>query len=135
MDGEAEDVVIVTQVKPLTVLQPVVDHGDGRHVVNHLPRLSVEQVVTAVKAAIPAAKDDITALHPDATGAARAWSEKRFSPVNKLQTKSFIWSLVPLQRTREFLPQLRQVFLVHLHTETGESQLHRRVEAQTPQES
>lgn len=54
VDGEAEDVVVVAEVKPLTVLQPVVDDGDGGHVVHHLPRLTVEQVVTTVKAPIPA---------------------------------------------------------------------------------
>lgn len=55
VDGETEDVVVVAEIKPLTVLQPVVDDGDGRHVVHHLPRLSVEQVVTTVEAPVPAA--------------------------------------------------------------------------------
>lgn len=54
MDGEAEDVVVVAEIKPLTVLQTVVDNGDGSHVVHHLPRLTVEQVVTTVEAPIPA---------------------------------------------------------------------------------
>jgi len=55
VDGEAEDFVIMTKVKPLAVLQPVVDHSDGSHVVHHLPGLTVEQVVTTVKAAVAAA--------------------------------------------------------------------------------
>lgn len=54
VDGEAEDVVVVTEVESLTVLRPVVDDGDGSHVIHHLPRLTVEQVVTTVKAPIPA---------------------------------------------------------------------------------
>lgn len=53
VDSEAENIVIVAQVKPLTVLQPVVDDSDGSHVVHHLPRLTVEQVVTTVEAPIP----------------------------------------------------------------------------------
>lgn len=53
MDGQAEDVVVVAQVEPLRVLQTVVDDGDSSHVVHHLPRLGVEQVVPAVKAPIP----------------------------------------------------------------------------------
>lgn len=52
--GEAEDVVVVAQVKPLTVLQPVVDDGHGGHVVHHLPRLAVEQVATAIEASVAA---------------------------------------------------------------------------------
>lgn len=43
------------EVKPLAVLQPVVDDSDGGHVVHHLSRLTVEQVVTAVEAPVPAA--------------------------------------------------------------------------------
>lgn len=54
VDGEAEYVIVVAEVEPLTVLQPVVDNGDGGHVIHHLPRLTVEQVVTTVKAPIPA---------------------------------------------------------------------------------
>lgn len=54
MDREAEDVVVVAEVEPLAVLQPVVDDSDGSHVVQHLARLAVEQVVTAVKASVPA---------------------------------------------------------------------------------
>lgn len=54
VNGEAEDVVIVSEVKPLAVLQAVVDHAHGGHVVDHLPRLAVVQVVPAVKAAVPA---------------------------------------------------------------------------------
>lgn len=53
VNGEAEDVVVVSQVEALTVLQPVVDHGHGGHVEHHLPRLSVEQVVATVEAAVP----------------------------------------------------------------------------------
>lgn len=59
--GEAEDVVVVAEVKPLTVLQPVVNDGNGGHMVHHLPCLTVEQVVTTVKASIPAQTGDKTA--------------------------------------------------------------------------
>lgn len=53
MDSEAEDVVIVTKVEPLTVLQAIIDDGDSSHMIHHLSCLGVEQVVTAVKAPIP----------------------------------------------------------------------------------
>lgn len=53
MDSEAEDVIIVTKVEPLAVLQAIIDDGDSSHMIHHLSRLSVEQVVTAVKAPIP----------------------------------------------------------------------------------
>lgn len=52
--GQAEDVVVVAEVEPLAVLQPVVDDNHGGHVVNHLPGLSVEQVVATVEAPVPA---------------------------------------------------------------------------------
>lgn len=52
--GEAEDVVVMAEVKPLTMLHAVVDDSDGSHVVHHLPRLTVEQVVSTVEAPIPA---------------------------------------------------------------------------------
>lgn len=54
MHGQAEDVVIVAEVEPLAVLQPVVDDSHCGHVVHHLPRLSVEQVVATVEAPVPA---------------------------------------------------------------------------------
>lgn len=60
MDREAEDVIVVAEVKPLTVLQPVVDDSDSCHVVHHLPRLSVKQVVTTVEPPIPAANRTAT---------------------------------------------------------------------------
>lgn len=60
MHGEAEDVVVMAEVKPLAVLQAVVDDGDGGHVVDHLPRLTVEEVVTAVEAPIPKRQHDET---------------------------------------------------------------------------
>lgn len=52
--GQAEDVVVVAEVEPLAVLQPVVDDSHGGHVVHHLPGLSVEQVVATVEAPVPA---------------------------------------------------------------------------------
>lgn len=52
--GQAEDVVVVAEVEPLAVLQPVVDDDHGGHVVHHLPCLSVEQVVATVEAPVPA---------------------------------------------------------------------------------
>lgn len=54
VDREAEDVIVVAEVKSLTVLQPVVDDGNSGHVVHHLPCLTVEQVVPTVKSPIPA---------------------------------------------------------------------------------
>lgn len=54
MHGQAEDVVVVAEVEPLAVLQPVVDDDHGGHVVDHLPGLSVEQVVATVEAPVPA---------------------------------------------------------------------------------
>lgn len=51
--GQADDVIIVAQVKPLTVLLSVVDHAHRRHMVHHLPGLGVEQVVSAVVATVP----------------------------------------------------------------------------------
>lgn len=53
MDSETEDVVIVTKVEPLTVLQAIIDDGNSSHMIHDLSRLGVEQVVTAVKAPIP----------------------------------------------------------------------------------
>ena len=53
MDGEAKDVVVMAEVKPLTVLQPVVNDGDCGHMVDHLARLTVEQIVTTVEPPIP----------------------------------------------------------------------------------
>lgn len=41
--------------------------------------------------------------------------------MNKLQTKPLLWSFLPLQGTNQLLPQLRQVLLIHLQTECGES--------------
>lgn len=42
-------------------------------------------------------------------------------PVNKLQTKPLLWSFLPLQGTHQLLLELWQVLLIHLQTETGES--------------
>lgn len=42
-------------------------------------------------------------------------------PVNKLQTKPLLWSFLPLQGTNQLLLELWQVLLIHLQTETGES--------------
>lgn len=55
VNGEAEDVVVVSEVKALTVLHPVVNDSDCGHMEHHLPRLGVEQVVATVKATVPAA--------------------------------------------------------------------------------
>lgn len=60
MDSEAEDVVIVSQIKVLAVLQPVVDDGHSGYVEHHLPRLTVEQVVPAVEASVPAGQRDLS---------------------------------------------------------------------------
>lgn len=54
MHGQAEDVVVVAEVEPLAVLQPVVDDSHGGHVVHHLSSLSVEQVVATVETPVPA---------------------------------------------------------------------------------
>lgn len=53
VNREAEDVVVVAKVKPLTVLQAVVYDSNGGNVVHDLPPLSVEEVVTTIKAPIP----------------------------------------------------------------------------------
>lgn len=58
VNGETEDVVIVAEVEPLAVLGSVVDDGDGGHVVQQLPSLTVEKVVTTVKASIAAKQEN-----------------------------------------------------------------------------
>lgn len=57
--SQAEDVVVVAEVEPLAVLQPVVDDGHGGHVVHNLPSLSVEQVVATVEAPVPAGSTSV----------------------------------------------------------------------------
>jgi hypothetical protein len=42
MDGEAEDVVVMTQVETLCVLLTVIDHSHGCYVIHHLSCLGVE---------------------------------------------------------------------------------------------
>lgn len=56
MDGEAEDVVIVAHVESLGILLSVVHNPNGSHVVDNLPRLSVEQVAPAIVAPVAATK-------------------------------------------------------------------------------
>lgn len=58
VDAEAQDVVVVTEVEALAVQLSVVDHTYRRHVVQHLPALSVEQVVPAVVTTVPARNSD-----------------------------------------------------------------------------
>ena len=54
VDAEAQDVVVMAEVEALTVQLSVVDHAHRRHVVQHLPALSVEEVVPAVVPTVPA---------------------------------------------------------------------------------
>lgn len=112
MDCEAKDVVIVSEVEPLAVLQTVVDHANSSHVIDHLPRLTVVQVVTAVKAAVPAG------------GRRQTWTLTLTStnmkhhnsvlPVNKLKAKPLLRSFLSLQRPNQLLPKLWEVLLVDL---------------------
>lgn len=51
---QAQDVVIVAQIKPLTVFDSVINHTNSRHVVHHLTALTVGQVIPAVEASVPA---------------------------------------------------------------------------------
>lgn len=67
---QAEDVVVVTEVEPLAVLQPVVDDSHGGHVVDHLPSLSVEQVVATVEAPVPVGVS-VVSEEPEAQGERR----------------------------------------------------------------
>lgn len=48
MCGETEDVIVMTEVKALTVLLSVIDHGYSSDVIHHLPSLRVEQIIPAV---------------------------------------------------------------------------------------
>lgn len=78
MHGQAEDVVVVAEVEPLAVLQPVVDDSHGGHVVHHLPSLSVEQVVATVEAPVPE-RTSVVSEEPEAQGN-RARTAKSFYP-------------------------------------------------------
>lgn len=53
MCGEAEDVVIMPEVKALAMLLSVIDHGYSSYVIHHLPGLRVEQIIPAVATSIP----------------------------------------------------------------------------------
>lgn len=41
--------------------------------------------------------------------------------MNKLQAKPLLRGFLPLQGTNQLVPQLGQVLLIHLQTDTGES--------------
>lgn len=57
---EAQDIVIMTEVKALRVLLSVVHHGYCRHMIHHLSGLSVKQIIPAVAAPVPETQRDVT---------------------------------------------------------------------------
>lgn len=137
VNGETEDVVIVAEVEPLAVLGSVVDDGDGGHVVQQLPSLTVEKVVTTVKASIAAKQENLKDIlntsrlnlvsvfgEADQMCSANKWTRNLFLPMNKLQAKPLLWSFLSLQRTNKLLPELWQILLIHLQRATPTSGSH-----------
>lgn len=53
MHSEAQDIVVMTEVKALRVLLSGIHHGHSRHMIHHLSGLSVEQIIPAVTAPVP----------------------------------------------------------------------------------
>lgn len=68
MHSEAQDVVVMTEVKALRVLLSVIHHSHCRHMIHHLTRLSVKQIIPAVTAPVPE-----TQTHTPSTTTADIW--------------------------------------------------------------
>lgn len=60
MHGQAEDVVVVTQVEALRVLLPVINDSHRCHVVHDLTSLSVKQITSAVITSVTKYRKHIT---------------------------------------------------------------------------
>ena len=56
MNGQAENVIVVSQVQSLRVLLPIVHDSNGSNVIDHFSSLCVEQIVSTIVASVTGAQ-------------------------------------------------------------------------------
>lgn len=98
MDGQAENVIIVSQVQPLGVLLPIVHDSNCSNVIDHFSSLCVEQIVSTIVASI--AEAQVQEMHSSWTHS--EWTEQKLweDKVNML-----IWTWTSRTQVSPQLPR------------------------------